>query len=416
MKRLMNYFLLFTLIGSVTFTSCKKDEDTPNPDMLVESIMSGTTDLYGATSATGVSVTENIVVEFSTTVDAATLSAITLTQGTNDVAITVSASGSTVTIDPNDPLFRGTNFDLEIAGVKSDLGESATTVTTSFTTEGIGLDTPPQSEFQVMYLPLDGTVSDITGNASSSYEKNTWTADRWGNVNSAAMFAGGAAGAGDIIELSGSTFVNASTTFSVWFKVNSADYAAGSKIMFGLATERGYFMEVGGDLAWTKLATSHMISPDPNNHYFGTAWTDPNGDGSIGGQVLYDYTGSIKDLIGDNAWAHLVMTHDAATATKTIYFNGVKAMQVDLDAETTEWYLKDLAIADKADGTGDAIAGIDPKLTLGFFCSRINTATGWSDYNTATNTFIGAMDDFRIFDKALTESEVGVLYDSENVD
>ena len=124
-----------------------------------------------------------------------------------------------------------------------------------------------------MYLPLDGTVSDITGNASSSYEKNTWTADRWGNVNSAAMFSGGAAGAGDIIELSGSTFVNASTTFSVWFKVNSADYAAGSKIMFGLATERGYFMEVGGDLAWTKLATSHMISPDPNTHYFGTAWT-----------------------------------------------------------------------------------------------------------------------------------------------
>lgn len=159
-----------------------------------------------------------------------------------------------------------------------------------------------------------------------------------------------------------------------------------------------------------------MISPDPNTHYFGTAWTDPNGDGSIGGQVLYDYTGSIKDLIGDNTWAHLVMTHDAATAIKTIYFNGVKAMQVDLDAETTEWYLKDLAIADKADGTGDAIAGIDPKLTLGFMCSRINTATGWSDYNTATNTFVGALDDFRIFDKALTESEVGVLYDSENAD
>ncbi len=384
--------------------------------MLIESIMSGTTDLYGATAATGVSVTENIVVEFSTTVDAATLSAITLTQGNNDIAISVSASGSTVTIDPVDVLFRGTNFDLEIAGVKSDLGEAASTVTTSFTTEGIGLDTPPQSDFQVMYLPLDGTVSDITGNASSSYEKNTWTADRWGNVNSAAMFSGGAAGAGDIIELSGSTFVNASTTFSVWFKVNSADYAAGSKIMFGLATERGYFMEVGGDLAWTKLATSHMISPDPNTHYFGTAWTDPNGDGSIGGQVLYDYTGSIKDLIGDNTWAHLVMTHDAATATKTIYFNGVKAMQVDLDAETTEWYLKDLAIADKADGTGDAIAGIDPKLTLGFMCSRINTATGWSDYNTATNTFVGALDDFRIFDKALTESEVGVLYDSENAD
>ncbi len=151
---------------------------------------------------------------------------------------------------------------------------------------------------------------------------------------------------------------------------------------------------------------------DDCNHYFGTAWTDPNGDGQTNEQVLYDYNGSIQNLVKDN-WHQLVMTFDAASSVKTIYVDGVKVMQVDLDVNATEWGLKDLKIADKADGTGEAIAGIDPKLTLGFMCSRNNTATGWSNYAEATNTFKGALDDFRIFNKALTESEVATFYNAE---
>ncbi|MBC8173846.1 MAG: Ig-like domain-containing protein [Chitinophagales bacterium] len=411
----MSKLFLFMLVGSVTFTACK-DDDPPvvNPAISVDAITSASIDLYGATSATGVAVSENIVITFSTAVDASSLSGITLKRGNVDVAISSSASGSTVTVDPTDNLLTGTTYTLSISGVKSDLGESASTVTTSFTTIGVGLDTPPQSGAQVLYLNLDGSTLDITGNASTVFEQITYVADRFGNATAAANFAGAAAaGTGDIVELSGAAFVNPSTTISVWFKVSSLD---AGKFMFGIATERGYFMELGGDLAWTKLATSHSLSPDPNSHYFGTAWTDPNGDGGVGGQVLVDYTGSIKDLIGDNQWAHLVMTHDGATAIKTIYFNGVIAMQVDLDLDATEWYLKDLAIADKADGTGDPIVGIDEVLSLGYSCSRANTATGWSIYDLATNTYKGAMDDFRIFNVALTASEVAQLYDSENVD
>lgn len=414
MKRLINYSFVAVLVGVLTLAGCKKDDEPVNPDISVSTIMSGSTDLYGATSATGVSESENIVITFSTAVDAATLSGITLKRGNVDVAVATSASGSTVTVDPTDNLLSGTNYTLTISGVKSDKGEAAADVTTNFTTSGVGLDTPPQKDAQVLYLPLNGSIMDITGNSSSSFEQVGYTTDRFGNADAAAIFAGAtAAGNGDIVELTGGPFVNPSTTISVWFKVNSADYAAGSLFMFGDATERGFFMEVGGDLAWTKLATSHMLSPDPMNHYFGTAWTDPNGDGIVGGQTIYDYTGSIKDLIGDNTWAQLVMTYDASTSVKTLYFNGTKAMQVDIDLDATEWYLKDLAIADKADGTGDAIAGIDDVLSLGYSCSRANSATGWSVYSTATNTFKGCMDDFRIFNKALSESEVTQLYNSE---
>lgn len=416
MKQIKSYLILSLIIG-VVFTSCKKDDPVVQGTVTIESIVSGGTDLYGAISATEVSTTDNIVITLSAAVDAstATNANITIERNGIDVPLSITVSGSAITIDPTDDLLSGADCTLSIENVKSSNGGTVSSTLVSFTTAGVGLDTPPQEDAQVLYISFDGSIVDLTGNATNTFEQISYSTDRFGKSGSAVKFDGeAAAGTGDIVELSGGTFISPSTTISVWFKANSADYVAGSRFMFGLCTERGYFMEVGGDLAWTKLATSHAIIPDPNSHYFGTAWTDPNGDGSVGGQVLYDYMGSIKDLIGDNGWAQLVMTFDASTSTKTIYFNGQKAMQADLDFETTEWYLKDMAIADKADGTGDPITGIDQTLSLGYSCSRANSATGWSIYSTATNTFKGEMDDFRIFNKALTESEVSELYNSEN--
>ena len=406
------FLLLLLAVGVISIASCKDDDPTP---LTLASLMAGSIDLNGATAATNVPINSNIVATFSADVDmtTATTSTITLSAGSTNVTLGITTSGSTVTLDPNNDLWGGAEFTLTFNGLKSTDGEVMTTKTVTFKTAGIGLSTPPQASSQVLYLQLNGDITDITGNATQSYAQVSYTADRFGYAGGAAIFNGAtSAGNGDIVELSGSQFVTPSTTISVWFKAALDDYTAGSKIMFGIATERGYFMEMGGEMNWMKFATSHMVSPDPNNHYFGTAWTDPNGDGQTNEQVLYDYNGSIQNLVKDN-WHQLVMTHDAASSVKTIYVDGVKVMQVDLDVNATEWGLKDLKIADKADGTGEAIAGIDPKLTLGFMCSRNNTATGWSNYAEATNTFKGALDDFRIFNKALTESEVTTFYNAE---
>jgi hypothetical protein len=273
----------------------------------------------------------------------------------------------------------------------------------------------PQSSAQQLYLPLNNSASASVGSVTVVANTATPTADRFGTANGAMFFDGNAtAGTGSIIELSGGNFISPSMTISCWYKLDPTSFGPGSRIMFGLCTERGYFMEVAGDQAWTKLATSHALSPDPNNHYFGTAWTDPNGDGATNDNVLFDYMGSIADLFGGTEWHQMVMTHNAADAVKTIYVDGVKVMQVDLDANTTEWYLKGMGIANQADGTGEAITGLVPNLTLGYFCSPSNTATGWSDYATSTNTWKGAMDDFRIWNVALSQTEVEALYELEN--
>lgn len=185
--------------------------------------------------------------------------------------------------------------------------------------------------------------------------------------------------------------------------------------MFGLGSYNGYFFEVGsGGVDWMKIPTNHKVAaagtPD---HNFGTAWTDfINGGSAVGGQLLFNYSGQISSLVNNNGWHQMVLTYDAVSSLKTFFIDGVKIMQADVDKDQTEWILKELALADK-DDTNTALTGIDPKLALGFGASKTNTNPDWMRYSVATNTYKGAMDDFRIFDKALTESEVLALFNSE---
>src|SRR6476646_847363 len=122
MKNSIKVVMLILVAAGITFTSCKKDEA---PAITLTSLKSGSTDLFGATSATGVSTSENIVAVFSTTVDATTANSttITLMRGTTAVATTITVSGSTVTIDPTDDLLTGDSYTLTINGVKSDQGQ-----------------------------------------------------------------------------------------------------------------------------------------------------------------------------------------------------------------------------------------------------------------------------------------------------
>jgi len=413
MKKISRIIFMLLIIF-VPFTGCDDDEDIKDLNLIT--LTCGNVDLYAATSATNVPVDQPIVAVFSTNIDEATVAAaISLMKGASNVPFTTAVDGKTLTITITGGLITGTNYSLNVsAALKSTQGAVLGAVSATFTTLGVGIDTPPKANNQVLYLQFNNSIDDVVGDHTNPFTQVAYTTDRFGTANGAANFRGAtAAGNGDIVEIAGADLINPSMTFSVWFKVNSADYATGGHPMFGLATERGYFMELGGTLAWCKFATSHKIDPDPNNHYFGTAWTDPNGDGTIGGQTLYDYEGSLATIMGDK-WTLLTMTFDAATSIKTIYFDGVKIMQVDLDFEATEWNLADMEIADQADGTGAAITGIEEVLTLGFMCSRGNSATGWSIYSSADNTFKGALDDLRIFDLALTESEVLALFNSEN--
>ncbi len=408
--------LIWLMAGVLIVSGCKKDDDDPvAPTMALSSIKTTDgTDLYGATSATTVGTDQNVIIGFSAAVDANSIGNVKLKNGDNTVPSSITSTGSTVTIDPTDALFGGTVYTVQISGVKSTDGATAANVSTTFTTAGVGLGTAPQASAQTTYFQFNGNYVDVVGNATKVMSQNTWVEDRFGVGFSALKLNGATApGNGDIVEFSGN-FLHESMTISTWFQVDPATFAGTSRPMFGVAVERGYFLEVDGDMGWIKFGTSHKVDPDPANHYFGTAWTDPNGDGQTSEGTPVDYLGSIAGLINAPQWAQVIMSYDASTSTKSIYLNGVLAMQVKLAFDpTSEYQLGPMAIANKADGTGDPVSGISENLAIGYYCSPSNTATDWASYQNAENNFIGAIDDFRIWNVALTQEQATALYDAE---
>jgi hypothetical protein len=417
----MKYWIGALMLSALVFTACD-DEPDEAPDLTIEALTATgtdittgeeiTVDLNAATSASDVPPDAVFEITFDREVDAATATAsnISVSDGDSEVAVSVSASGKVVTATPNEELVQGTDYTVTVSSaVAAADGGTVTNGSRTFKTAGRSEVVPPQVESQVGYWSFDGTADATDGELNTVFEQISYTADRFGYQNSAALFNGATTpGNGDIVEIeSDPSLITPSRTIAVWFKVDAQDYP-GSKFMMGMAVERGFFFELGGELNWMKLATNHLLDPDPNGHNYGVNWSDPNGDGQVGGQVLFDYEGSISELVADGDWHQLALTFDASSAIKTIYVDGSKIMELDIDSETDEWFLKDMAINDV--GVEDVI---DTNLTFGFAGSRANGATGWADYSNAENTYKGLMDDIRIFSVALTGAEIQTLYNAE---
>lgn len=426
-----NLWLSVLLMGSMTtFISCSDDDGggTSAPALEIESIMANGTDLEtgenteldlnAATAAEDVPLDATITIEFAGDVDAstATSSNINLTNGSTTVDAAVSASGSTVTLDPTEELERGTDYTLNItSALKADDGGSFATVTRSFKTAGRAEVTPPQADSQVAYWSLDGNADATVGDFETVYEQVTYTEDRFGFMSGAAKFDGATdPGTGDIIEIQANeAFMTPSRTISVWFMVDEADYT-GSRFLMGQAVEKGFFAEIGGGLNWLKYATNHKLHPESDQAQAGAThavnWGDAiNGGGGGGeeGEVLqYNFEGDVTPLLHDK-WTNLVMTYDAESGIKTLYIDGVK-MREEHTQNNQEFSMIDMELNDA--GVEDII---NANLALGYAASRDNAATDWAKYETATNTFKGLMDDLRIFNVALSADEVSTLYDAE---
>jgi hypothetical protein len=135
----------------------------------------------------------------------------------------------------------------------------------------------------------------------------------------------------------------------------------------------------------------------------------------------------LGDLIMDE-WIHCVMTHNAAAREKAIYFNG--DLIVKFNWSTTDnvldWTFSNIVLKELENDGVTAVDGLDKTLAIGFAAGMEHTASGaWADYDQHLNYedagrtieqvqfFIGALDQVRIWDVALTESEVEQLYDNE---
>lgn len=408
MKR-KNVFLsviLVTAMCAVIMSSCKKDPT----DFTLTAMVTGVIDLNGATPSNIVPIKPVIVATFNTDVEVATAipANVSLVQDYDKavIAVTVTASGSTITVTPTSNLANGAVYKLTLsAGLKSGNGLALTEATRNFTTLGTFF---PQGV--IAHWNFENNANDQVGAYSPSASGVigiTYAASR----NAAAGMAATFNGTTSLIEIpNGDQLMNtADFTLSFWIKADSTKHG---QFVMGLAGSYGFQFEIAGDYSWCKLAAQYGFA----NGNSGSEDLWFSADGNLGWQG-WTFCKDIRTADGKpglplliaSKWANVVCRYNAATKVGTMYINGEKMKEQDFnnwpvgDAKTTVVGLK---------YAGNAANNV---LAFGFIQDKTSpTITdGWADYNdTNNNHFKGQLDDIMIFHKALTTTEILLMYNS----
>lgn len=205
----------------------------------------------------------------------------------------------------------------------------------------------------VGYWGLDGDALDSSGNGHDGVVYGAVpTVDRFGNPNKAYYFDG----TNDYIAVTNDGSLSpGSMTLSVWARIDKIAQPPG-----GNATS---FIGISEDYK------GHLIAygqPYGSNAWFGT------GNGSE-----WSCAGPYRYTVGQ--WNHYVLTYDTQTLVQTLYANGVRA------------------------GTENS--------GLHMVYSYTNMVMGRHAYQTAAGWwFRGALDEVRLYNRALDTNEISALY------
>jgi len=412
--------LLLAMILVVGISSCKKKESSTTTFAL-SSLKAGTIDLNGATPPSNVPANSVITAVFTVAVNptTATTSTIKLLEGYDTVYIplTVTVTGGTITIQPNQTLASGTLYTLTFAtGIMSTDGQGIAAFTRSFSTVG---NFVPAGV--IAYWDFENNaVNDEVGTFNSNYSNITFAP----SYSTAAGMAGSFDGTSSIVEIPNGDQLDATHDFSIAFWVDAVsaghvDSLGNQKgqFVFGLSAFYGFEYEMAGDYSSCKLSATYNVGD--TNTVSEDLWFDGSGTtGSNGGWVGWTYcrnltsSGGVAALLKDT-WANVACVYNSTTRIGTMYINGqeMKAQNFNL------WPAGALDLA----VTGLKYNGVEPQeypiLAFGFIKSRNSTLwndQSWGLYSSPyANHFKGYLDDVRIWHKALSANEVSLMYNSE---
>jgi hypothetical protein len=399
------------LIGVI---SCKKDEEKVT--FVLSGLSAGAINLNGATPPTDVPVDASITASFSVAVKASTATSanITLTRIYDQASIdlTITVSGSTVTINPTDNLGNGAMFELSVSGLQSTDDQSLAAFTRSFTT--IGTFVPAG---QIAHWGFEDNANDDVGtyNPSATGVVDITYVD---SRNAAAGKAASFNGTTSIIEIpNGDLLIDTDDfTISFWVKTNSADKTSGHFVI-GLGAFYGIQFEIFGAYDGAKFAIQYELEDGSTTAE--DMWFPANAqDNTNGGWQGWDYAKAITsdEMIAmlKDTWLHVVYTYNSAEKQGILYYNGEKMKSFDFDL----WPDGD----PKRTVVGLKYGGVEPdvvnELAFGFIQSRAGTMWDnetWGGYDfPEANHFKGLLDDIRIYNSILTAQEVSLMYASEN--
>jgi hypothetical protein len=412
-KNVLSRVFLATAMLAFILTGCKKEPT----EFTLSTLLAGTIDLNGAMAATNVPVNPEIVATFNTDIDVATAipANVTLIQDYDnaEIAVTVSATGSTLTIKPTEDLGSGTLYKLTLkSGLKSAGALALTQVARQFTTLG---NFVPKGA--IAYWSFEGNANDIIGAwdpAASGIVNITYTASRNAAAGTAATFDGTTS----IIEVPNGDQLMATKDFTLSFWAKAAESGKGHFIM-GLAAFYGFQFELWGGFNGFKMP----VQFDYGDGTSGTGGDLPyNGDGKTkdnGGWKGTTYSkenASLPDVLKDK-WFHITYVYNSVSMERMFYLNGDLVVKQDHKL----WTDPDGKPTKETRITGLKYAGIAPEtvneLAFGFIQSRAGTLwddQSWGGYDKpGANHFQGQLDDVRIYHKALTDQEINLMYKSE---
>jgi hypothetical protein len=404
--------LLFTAAFLMIVISCSKNETVT---FSLSSLKAGDIDLNLSTPATGVPTNPTIIAGFTVNVDAASVTATTVTLlsqiDSKTVELTLTTSGSAITIVPKTILGTGSVYTLTITGIKSTDNQVLTSVVRSFTTEGAYAPGDP-----IAYWNFENNANDVMG----TFNPMTGGIIDITYVDSYKSIAGKAAsfnGTTSLIRIPNGNLLDSTADFSLAFWVKSDSSHHGQFVM-GLAGWYGFQFEIehGDDnnKGWCKLAAQYRYADNTSGSE--DLWF--NGDGKTkdnGGWQGWTFCKDLKDngsnvnaYIADK-WCFVTCVYDATSKVGTLYLNGEKMKAQDFNL----WPAGD----PKLTVTGLKYNGAAGNNTFVFgFIQDFAAPTipdDWANYNITTNNhFKGLLDDVRIYHRPLTPTEIAAMYAS----
>ncbi len=236
----------------------------------------------------------------------------------------------------------------------------------------------------VAYFPFDGNINDakngVTGGVASG--SSSFTAGRKGQAYK------GSSNAFVVYSNPGPIATLTSFTISMWVNTNRHD--GGAMGLFALGKQDGsfwgnFFLFVEGQNPANPEDMFMKLHFEKNNAPFVEHWLEPNGPFRA------------KDMYG--AWRHIAWTYDAATSKVGWFINGQKKA------------LPPGAESRLADGNGTPLGPLNfknaTKFVIGGF--QNNAGAPFGNPEPWMLNYTGLMDEFRIYNKALSEVEISAI-------
>ena len=412
-------------LGALLLFGCdNRDDDTLRPSD-ISSIMIGEVSLNELEIPNNVSTeATSINVNYNQSIDGATIGEenIQLIRRFDEASIplNISADGSNLVITISDPLGEGTAYQVNIEGLKGSNGQNFAPETRFFTTEGTFV--PPG---QVAYWNFDNNADDQVGGfdpAPNDVISITYGAARKSDFGQAAQFDGDAS----IIEIPNADqlITSESFTMSMWVKtisdghVNANGDPAGH-FLLGAGAIRGMFIEIAGGASFFKKFTLFEFEGGNKGNagdlFFNGDGRDNTNGGWQGTNFNTDLTsrGGVSALL-EGRWAHIVFQYDHETKTRKFFIDGALVISQNFNL-----WPEDSDVRNVTSLAFDNVDDVENKLAFGFAHSRGGTlwdTEPWGNYDVPTsNHFKGELDDIRVFQRALSDLEIRLLFQAEQI-